>query len=188
MLTPKAQLIKLELEKILKQTLSLMDINTNPINLSQTNKIFRLGLQSHISIGLLSKLNFLLTKFAPNLKIQHTQISNLLDLTPKELNKFDFIIGVFKKVPDYLCSELYSKDKLICLSGINKLTYHKKITVKDINTNEHVLVSYYNDYNRSLTEGGIKIKWYRKKTQISSKRCIFSCKNCRFRIIITYFD
>ncbi len=166
MLTPKAQLIKPELEKILKQTLSLMDINTNPINLSQTNKVFRLGLQSHVSIDLLPKLNLLLTKFAPNIKIQHTQISDLLDLTSRELNKFDFIIGAFKKVPDYFCSELYSKDKLICLSGINKLNYHKKITIKDINTNEHVLVSYYNDYTRSLSEKVLKLNGIERKHRL----------------------
>lgn len=151
-LTSKAQLIKPELEKLLQQTLRLIDINTRPMNLFQLNKVFRLGLQSHVSIELLPRLNRQLAKLAPNIKIQHTQISDLFALTTKELHKLDFIIGAFKEVPDSFCNEIYSKDKLICLSGIKKLNYKKNISIKDINSYEHVLVSYYNNYTRSLSE------------------------------------
>jgi len=165
-LTPKAQLIKPELEKILQQTLQLMDINKKPINFAHTHHIFRLGLQSHVSIDLLPKLNLQLTKLAPNIKIQHTQISDLFDLTPKELHKLDFIIGAFKEVPDFFCSEIYSKDKLICLSGIKKLNSQKRISVKDLNTYEHVLISYYNDYTRSLSEAVLKLNGIVRKHRL----------------------
>lgn len=154
-LTSKAQLIKPELEKLLQQTLSLMDINTKPIDLFQLNKIFRLGLQSHVSSDLIPRLNRQLAKLAPNIKIQHTQVSDLFALTAKELHKLDFIIGAFKEVPDYFCNEFYSRDKLICLSGIEKLNHQKNISIKDINTYEHVLVSYYNNYTRSLSEAAL---------------------------------
>ncbi len=151
-LTHKAKLIKPKLDQLLKQTEHLIGLNTDIVSPEKLEDTFHLGVHNHVSALIFPKLYQVLNKIAPNVKIKQTDVSDLSELSAKELHQFDFIIGSFRTIPKNYCRELYFSDQFICLSGNKTLNKKASMTIKDLNDNEHVILSYFNNYTKTFGE------------------------------------
>lgn len=151
-LTPKAKALKPSLDHWLKQGEDLIGTHGQSIIPEKLEYTFYVALQGHVSELIIPKLYAYIKKHAPLVKIVETSITDLNDLSARELQKLDFIIGTFKDIPRGRTKVLYYKDELACLSGNAKLNKKNKITKKDLNENEHIVGSYLHDYTQSFTE------------------------------------
>ncbi|OGT36126.1 MAG: hypothetical protein A3F11_10245 [Gammaproteobacteria bacterium RIFCSPHIGHO2_12_FULL_37_14] len=154
-LTHKAGMIKPQLEQWLKQGENIIGLNEKiiPEKLAHT---FQVALHSQVSEFIFPKLYRYLKKHAPLVTVKETSITDLNDLSYKELYHFDLIIGVFKNIPKDYLTDFYYSDHLICLSGNKLLNKKDKITKKDLNTFEHVIGTYLHDYTHSISEPFLK--------------------------------
>lgn len=151
-LTHKAKLIKPKLDALLKQTENLIDLNAQIISPEKCDDTFYIASHSHVSVLIFPKLYSVLNKIAPLVKIKQIDITDLGELSAKELQQFDFIIGSFRAIPKNYCREEYFSDQFVCLSGIKALNKKNSITLKDLNENPHVILSYMNNYTQSFSE------------------------------------
>src|SRR3990167_7966132 len=132
-LTHKAKLIKPKLEQILKQTENLVNLDSEKIKPEKLDNTFHIGIQNHVSAVLFPEIYEKLNAVAPNVKIQQTLVTDIAELTSKELHQFDFVIGAFKDTPKSLIREFYFSDYFICLSGNKKVNRQKIMSTNDLN-------------------------------------------------------
>lgn len=152
-LTRKAALIKPKLDQLLKQTENLIGLDAKTVSPENLDDTFHLGIQTHVGAIIFPKLYEVLSNIAPSVKVKQTDITDLSKLSAKELHELDFIIGLFRETPKNYRRECYFSDQYICLSGNKTLNKKTKITIKDLNTYEHVILSYFCDFkNKSFGE------------------------------------
>src|SRR3989338_137788 len=162
-LTHHAKLIKPKLSALLKQTENLLGMDVE-IALPETlEDTFHLGIHNHVSALIIPKLYQALNKIAPLIKIKQTDVSDLSELSAKELHQFDFLIGSFRAIPKSYCHEHYFSDQFVCLSGNQTLNKKSHITIKDLNNSEHVILSYLNNYTRTFSEKLLVSKGVQRK-------------------------
>jgi hypothetical protein len=121
-------------------------------------------LHNRVSTLIFPNLFKVIKKIAPNVKIKHFDVTDLNDLSAKELHQFDFIIGTFSSIPQNYCREDYFSDHFICLSGVRSLNKKNDITISDLNNHEHVILSYMSNHAKTfgdalLVSHGVKRKY-----------------------------
>lgn len=151
-LTHKAKMIKPKLDQILKETENLVSLGLEKLNPEKINETFYIGLQGHVGSQIFPKLYEKLNAIAPNAKLIIKEITDISELGTKELYSFDFLIGVFQDIPKSYIHEPYFSDHFVCLSGIKKLNRQKQVSKNDLNNYQHVILSYVNNYTKTLGE------------------------------------
>lgn len=151
-LTHKAKLIKPKLDNLLKQTENLIGLDSEIIEPEKVDDTFYIATHGHVDAIVFPKLYPALNKIAPLVKVKQVDITDVSEIPAKELQKFDFIIGSFRDIPKNYCREDYFSDQFVCVSGVKSINKKSSITIKDLNDNEHVVLSYMNNYTQSYSE------------------------------------
>ncbi len=184
-LTHKAKSLKPQLDQWLKQGENLIGMNTNKIVPEKLNHTFHVALHSHVSQLIFPKLYNYLKKNAPLVKVRETSITDLTELSYKDISQFDFIIGVFKNIPKGYNREYFYSDHLICLSGNKVLNKKNKITKKDLNEYEHVIGSYLHDYTQSYSEPFLLSHGVNRKSRMIVTDIILAARLISLESLIT---
>ncbi len=116
------------------------------------DETFRIGMQHHVSAVLFPALYKKINSVSPHVKIKQSIVSDISEMSSKELNQYDFIIGTFPETPNNYTKEAFFTDHFVCLSGVKKLNRQKMISISDLNNYEHVILSYLNNYTKTLND------------------------------------
>lgn len=165
-LTHKANLIQPQLDLLIQQTNNLFSLDAETVCPEKLEMTFHLGVQTHVSAIIFPKLCEVIHKIAPNVIIKQTDVTDLSKLTMKELQGLDFIIGLFRETPKNFQRELYFTDQFICLSGNKTLNQKKRLTSNDLNTYEHVILTYFTDYKTTFGEALLSSHKIQRKFKI----------------------
>lgn len=151
-LTHKSKSLRPLLQKILADTQSLLNYSGQAVDLKTLDITLTIGVHNHVVILLISHLFERLNDITPRIKVKQNYITDISKLSEQNLSQYDYIIGAFSAPQKQFITRHYYDDEYVCFSGNKMLNQKKSLTKKDINTHEHVVISYVGSNELDSTE------------------------------------
>lgn len=154
-LTEKAEILKKQISSIMLEINGLFsDIdNIKPENIDMSMSI---GIQEHVETAVIDQLYQQINALVPNVKLNFYRVVELKALSSRQLQNLNFIIGTFLEIPNGFKRKVCSSDSYSCLSGNKQLNQQTKLSIADLESYDHVVVSYSLNIAQSIIETALK--------------------------------